>query len=221
MEQRKQGRRSLVKGIGVAAATVAIGGGRAEAQAAAAAASTFVPARHTQDEWLDKLPGKHRVILDVTSASGVPEAIGFAGNLYSGNKTGYGIEEGDLAIIICLRHSATLFGFSDAIWLKHGKAMADAVKYSDPKATEPPKANPFNVAPRSAFDGLTKRGLQFMVCDTASHRFARMLAGADGDAEAKYKEMAANMIPSSRFVAAGVIGVTRAQEFGYSVVHVG
>jgi len=38
---------------------------------------------------------------------------------------------------------------------------------------------------------------------------------------ATYKEMVASMIPSSRLVVAGVIGVTRAQEYGYSVVHAG
>ena len=58
------------------------------------------------------------------------------------------------------------------------------------------------------------------VCDTASHGLAGRLAGA-GDAEATYKEMVANMIPSSRLVPAGVIAVTRAQEYGYGVVHVG
>jgi intracellular sulfur oxidation DsrE/DsrF family protein len=122
-------------------------------------------------------------------------------------------------MVICLRHSATVFAFTDPIWAKHGKAMADAVKYTS-RSGETPTANPYNAAPRSAFDGLAKRGVQFMVCDTASHRFARMLAGS-GDGEAVYKEMAANMIPSSRLVPAGVVGVTRAQEYGYSLLSVG
>ncbi len=224
MERRRAGRRSLVKGMGAAAAAVALAGTRAGAQQAAPPAaplSAFTPARHAQDEWLDAVPGKHRVIIDVTSAAGVPEAMGFANNLQTGNKSAYGLEESDLAIIVCLRHSATLFAFTDALWAKYGKAMADVVKYSDPKATEPPKVNPYNAPPRNSLDSAAKRKVQFMVCDTASHRYARFLAGPDGNAEAVYKEMAANMIPSSRFVAAGVIGVTRAQEYGYSVLHVG
>ena len=88
------------------------------------------------------------------------------------------------------------------------------------RASDLPNTNPYNAAPRSAFDALAKRGVQFMVCDTASHRFARMLAGS-GDGEAVYKDMAANMIPNSRFVPAGVIGTTRAQEYGYSLLFVG
>jgi len=224
MERRKAGRRSLVKGMGAAAAAVAMAGTRAgaeQAPPAAPPASRFMPARHPQDEWLDKPTGKHRVILDVTSAAGVPEALGFVGNILNGNKSGYGLEESDIAVVLCLRHYATLFAFTDAIWAKHGKAMADVVKYSDPKATEPPKVNPYNAPPRTSLDAAIKRGVQIMVCDMASHRFARVLAGPDGDAEAKYKEMAANMLPGSRFAAAGVIGVTRAQEYGYSVLHVG
>jgi hypothetical protein len=63
--------------------------------------------------------------------------------------------------------------------------------------------------------------VQFAVCDQASHGVARRIAGSSGDADATYKEMVASMIPNSRLVVIGVIGVTRAQEYGYSVVHAG
>ena len=216
MDQHTPARRSLVTGIAAAAAAVALAGTGARAQAPA---TDFKPVRHDKDAWFDKIPGKHRMVLDVTSASGVGEAMGFANNLFTGNKSGYDLNDADLAIVICLRHLATVFAFTDPLWAKYGKAMADAVKYTA-HPTDLPNTNPYNAAPRSAFDGLAKRGVQFMVCDTASHRFARMLAGS-GDGEAVYKEMAANMIPSSRFVPAGVIGTTRAQEYGYSLLFVG
>ena len=216
MDQHTPARRSLVTGIAAAAAAVALAGTGARAQAPA---TDFKPVRHDKDAWFDKIPGKHRMVLDVTSAAGVGEAMGFANNLFTGNKSGYDLNDADLAIVICLRHLATVFAFTDPLWAKYGKAMADAVKYTA-RPTDLPNTNPYNAAPRSAFDGLAKRGVQFMVCDTASHRFARMLAGS-GDGEAVYKEMAANMIPSSRFVPAGVIGTTRAQEYGYSLLFVG
>lgn len=218
MDQLDSARRSLVTGIGVAAAAVALTGTRARAQVPAPV-TTFTPARHDQDAWLDKIPGKHRMVLDVTTANGVPEALGFANNLFNGNKSGYDLNDADLAMVICLRHFATVFAFTDPIWAKYGKALADAVKYTA-RATDLPNTNPYNAAPRRALDALAKRGVHFMVCDTASHRFARMLAGS-GDGEAVYKEMAANMIPSSRFMPAGVVGTTRAQEYGYSLLFVG
>lgn len=218
MDQHDSARRSLVTGMGVAAAAVALTGTRASAQAPAPV-TTFTPARHDQDAWLDKISGKHRMVLDVTTANGVPEALGFANNLFNGNKSGYDLNDADLAMVICLRHFATVFAFTDPIWAKYGKALADAVKYTA-RATDLPNTNPHNAAPRRALDALAKRGVHFMVCDTASHRFARMLAGS-GDGEAVYKDMAANMIPSSRFMPAGVVGTTRAQEYGYSLLFVG
>ena len=211
-------RRAWMSGMSAFAAAFALGARPASAQPAAA---PFQPARHPQDEWLDKIPGKHRVVFDVVSSRGVPEALHFANNIYSGNKSMYGLEQGDLAVLIVLRHAATAFGYSDAIWAKYGKAMAAATSYTDPKSSEPPKANPFNATRSETIDELAKRGVQFAVCDQASHGVARRIAGSSGDADATYKEMVASMIPNSRLVVIGVIGLTRAQEYGYSVVHAG
>ncbi len=206
--------------MGAAAAAMALTATGTSAQAPSApAATTFRPTRHAKDAWFDQIPGQHRMVLDVTTASGVGEGLAFANNLFAGNKTGYDLNDADLAMIICLRHSATVFAFTDPIWAKHGKALADAVKYTARDGAVP-AANPYNAAPRTALAALAKRGVQFMVCDTASHRFARMLAGT-GDGEAVYKDMAANMIPNSRFMPAGVVGTTRAQEYGYSLLFVG
>jgi hypothetical protein len=218
MTNRMWARRSLMSGMSAVAAAFALGARPASAQSAAA---PFQPARHPQDEWLHKIPGKHRVVFDVTSSRGVPEALHFANNIYSGNKSLYGLDEADLAVVIILRHSATAFGYSDAIWAKHGKALAEATSYTDPKSGESPRVNPFNATRIETFDDMAKRGVQFGICDTASHGLARRLAGSSGDVDATYKEMVASMIPSSRLVVVGVIGVTRAQEYGYSVVHAG
>jgi hypothetical protein len=218
MTNKMWARRSLMSGMSAVAAAFALGSRPASAQTAGA---PFQPARHPQDEWLDKIPGKHRVVFDVITSRGVPEALHFANNIYSGNKSMYGLDESDLAVVIVLRHSATAFGYSDAMWAKHGKALAAATSYTDPKSSEPPKVNPFNATRIETFDEMAKRGVRFGVCDTASRGLSRRLAGPGGDAEATYKEMVASMIPNSRLLVAGVIGVTRAQEYGYSVVHAG
>jgi hypothetical protein len=205
-----------MSGLGALGAALAFGNGEAAGQAAA----SFTPARHPQDAWLDALPGKHRVLFDVTTAGGMNDIFRFVSNTFTGNKNAYGLEQADLAVVVILRHSATAFGYADAVWAKHGPALVNATRYTDPKSTEPPKVNPYNAAPRQAFDELIKRGVRLGVCDTASHGLARALAGS-GDPEATYKEMVANMLPSSRLVPAGVIAVSRAQEYGYGVVHVG
>ena len=46
--------------FGAGAATPAI--------AAAAEGARFEPARHSQDDWLDSLPGKHRVVFEIGRA---------------------------------------------------------------------------------------------------------------------------------------------------------
>jgi intracellular sulfur oxidation DsrE/DsrF family protein len=213
MTNDKMQRRGLLAAFGGAVGALVVGTRRVAAQAT----SAFQPARHDQDAWLDKMPGKHRIVLDVTSPGGVPDAIRFAGNIFEGSKTAYGLEDKDIAMVIVLRHSATGFGYSDAIWAKHGAMLGGA-----PAAgAEAPKGNPQNAPPRNALDALAKRGVQFMVCGTASRGISRRIAGQGGDAEAVYKEMVGSMIPSSRIVAAGVIGVTRAQEYGFNVIHAG
>ena len=214
MTNDMRGRRSLMSGIGAFAAAFALGSRRVAAQAPAA--STFAPARHALDAWLDAIPGKHRVVIDTTSSVGVPEAVRFTSNILAANKEAYGLEDAESAMLVILRHGATAFGYSDAIWSKHGEALARFTNYSDPESTGPPTGNPF-----TALGDLAARGVQFAVCDRASRGTSRRLAGQGGDAEAVYQEMVANMIPSSRLVSAGVIAVTRAQEYGYSVIHVG
>jgi intracellular sulfur oxidation DsrE/DsrF family protein len=210
-------RRGLLAVLGGALGAFAIGTRRVAAQAA----TTFQPARHDQDAWLDKMPGKHRIVIDVTTAAGVPDAIRFAGNIYEGSRTAYDLAESDIAMVVILRHSATAFGYNDTIWGKHAKSLVNATSYTNPRDPELPKGNPYNSAPRNQLDGLVKRGVQFMVCGTASRGISRSLAGQGGDAEATFKEMAANLIPNARIVPAGVIGVTRAQEYGFSAIHAG
>jgi intracellular sulfur oxidation DsrE/DsrF family protein len=118
-------------------------------------------------------------------------------------------------VVICLRHSATPFAFTDAFWAKYGPIMAESLKLADTKMT----ANPH----RAQLEALIKRGIHYAVCDMASHRYAGMIARKvdGGDAEVIYKDMAANLIGNGRFVAAGIIDLNRAQERGYSIAYTG
>ena len=107
MSKNARGRRQLIAGLGTTAAAVALGSAPAGAQAPA---RTYQPARHAEDEWLSNRPGKHRVILDTTTPEAIPDAVRFAGNLFAGNKSGYDVDEADVAVVICLRHGATVYG---------------------------------------------------------------------------------------------------------------
>jgi hypothetical protein len=227
MTERLSPRRSFLTGLGMSAAGIGALSVSAGAQAPVAA-GRFQAARHASDDWMDQIPGKHRVVLDSVSADGAGSALLYANNLYDANQKGYSLAEGDLAIIVVLRHFATAFAFTDAIWAKYGKAMGEMLKFTDPNTKQAPAANVYN-APGygmaltnfgTTIDSLVKRGTRFAICDAATHFIATQLAG-QGNADAVYKELAAATIPNSRFVPAGVVGVTRAQERGYALIYAG
>ncbi|MBW8862853.1 MAG: hypothetical protein JF601_10880 [Acidobacteria bacterium] len=228
MTQKKSNRRRFITGLGTVAA--AAGAGAVGASAQTPAAGRFQSARHTDDDWMDKLAGKHRMVVDGVTANGAGEAVLFASNLYAANKAGYALGENDLAIIVVMRHFATPFAFTDAMWAKYGKGMSGMLNFKDPKSKEAPATNLFNSAAYgltlpnlgNTIDALIKRGTQFAVCDMAMHFAANQLAAAGaGEADAIYKDFAANLIPSSHIVPAGVVAVNRAQERGYTLIYAG
>ncbi|HEY2151146.1 MAG TPA: DsrE family protein [Vicinamibacterales bacterium] len=204
--------------LGLGAATVHGQSQPAPTAPTSPAEGRWHPAREAKDDWYDQLPGVHRIFFDTLSASGLGEAQAFAGNTFEGNKNVYGLENNEIAIVICIRHMATPLAFGDAIWTKYGSVLGDAIKLTDAKTGQPPTVN----SHKATLEALAKRGVHFAVCDMASHRFAGMVARrTDGNADAIYKEMVENAVSNAHFVAAGIIAVNRAQERGYSVAYVG
>jgi hypothetical protein len=222
-ENNMRTRRSMISGMGTAAAVVALGSSTAGAQTAA---GRFQPARHPQDAWLDAVAGRHRTFIDASTAAGAGEAMLYANNLYVANKSGYALPEGDIVVVACLRHFATPFAFNDAMWAKYGKPMSALLQYTDPKTKQAPSTNLLNsdygmqlTNLGNTIDSVVKRGTRFAVCDMATHFFAGQVAMASGgNADAVYKELVANTIPNSHMVAAGVVAVNRAQEYGYTLL---
>ncbi len=218
-----QKRRSIMSGLGATIAAFALGSKTAAAQTPAA---RFQPVRHQQDAWLDAIAGKHRTFIDASTPRGAGEAMLYANNLYEANKSGYSMPENDIVVVACLRHFATPFAYSNAIWAKYGKAMSTLIEFADPKTKQAPSTNLLNSAAYgmtlpnlgNTIDAVVKRGTRFAVCDMATHFFAGQLAMSGGNADAIYKELVANLIPNSHMVAAGVVAVNRAQEYGYTLL---
>ncbi|PYS02813.1 MAG: hypothetical protein DMG12_13285 [Acidobacteria bacterium] len=165
-------------------------GGAAEGQSPAGA--RWQPERHETDDWLDKLPGKHRMVFDTTTAAGFGEAILFANNFMAANQSGYGVPDDALAIVIVARHNSTAFAYNNAIWAKYGLPLSLRTNFTDPKNRQAPKVNLYNA---------TDYGVQ-----------------AGGNADAIYNELVANIVTNARMVPAGIVAVNRAQERGYSFV---
>jgi hypothetical protein len=221
-------RRSLVKGMSVGVPALVLSG--AATAAPAQMGSGFRPARHQLDAWLDEVPGQHRVFIDSATSFGAGDAVHYAGNLYRANQEAYSIDASDLAMVICFRHFATVFGYADAIWAKYGEQLSAVASFNDPDTGGAPSANLLDSdeASRSlpsmgdTITAQVERGAQFAICNAATRSFSRNIARATGGSvEDVYEELVANAIPNSRFVSAGVVATTRAQEYGYSLLYAG
>lgn len=176
------------------------------------------PARHEQDNWVDALPGKHRVLFDTWTASRFGDCLLFAGNIYRANRDGYGLTERDLAVILCVRHQTAPFAFNDAMWAKYGTAFSKRMEWVDPKTQEPPAVNIYN----RQLSTYIRQGAHLAVCNLTTRAYTQIIAQETRrSADEVYKELTANTLGNAHFVPAGVVAATRAQERGYAIISIG
>lgn len=220
------GRRTFLSRMGIGAAVgVGLAASLSAVRPAYAQTSAFKPRRHPEDAWMDTPKSAHRVIVDSASPAAGGAALLYANNSFSANKSGYGLQTAEIAVIVVLRHLSTPFAYSDAIWAKYGSAFSEILDFKDPKTKAPPVANLY----MSGAGGLSNMGVtipslvdkqvQFAVCGSAT----RFMSGAvaqktKGEAEAIYQEFVSNLVPNSHLVPAGVVAVNRAQEYGYTLL---
>jgi intracellular sulfur oxidation DsrE/DsrF family protein len=226
-------RRSFLTRLGLAlgAVGVAFKTGESATQAQAATGSAgWQPRRHPQDDWMDRVPGSHRLVFDSTSPDGIGTAMWYANNFYLANQSGYELGNADLAVMIVLRHGSTAFAFADAMWAKYGTLLAQRINFDDPKTKRRPNINVYNSTTHSALlpsggitlDDLAKRGVHFAVCQIATRRFAGVIAAANGgNSNAVSDELTGNLVPNAHMAAAGIVALSRAQERGYTFADAG
>ena len=217
-------------GAGLAAFGGAFTLGAGSLQAQRSLDAPWTPARHPQDDWLDAIAGQHRFFFDATSPAGVGDAVVFASNFLAASKSGYGLEFGDNAVVIGLRHHATAFAFTDPIWAKYGVPLGERIKFTDPKTVVAPVVNVYQATGygtaltnrETTIDMMVQRGVHFAIRDMATRAFAGVVATKLGLKSADvYEEMKASVVPNAHFAAAGIVAVNRAQERGYAIQHIG
>src|SRR6185503_2570166 len=129
------------------------------------------------------------------SGQGAGEALHFASNVLTTSKSGYGLDSGDLAVVICLRHGATAAAFNDAMWARYSAPLSTRAKLNDYNSAEYGGLLPNGAA---TIDALIKQGVHFAVCDQSTHGYASGFARTtDGKADVVYKELTANLIGNS------------------------
>jgi intracellular sulfur oxidation DsrE/DsrF family protein len=213
-------RRSFLGRVMLGAAGVVGLAGSAAAEEAGP--GRFMPMRHPEDDWMDQIPGKHRMVFDTASTHGAGESLFFARNLLMASGTGYGLKDNDVAVIIILRHQSTSFGYNDSLWAKYGSVFAKRTELMDPKTNQAPTVNLFNKDDSSGVNrgvsvpSLAARGVHFAICRQATGNLANQVAQATGQkADDVVKEIIANIAPNGHMVPAGIVALNHAQERGY------
>jgi len=176
------------------------------------------PRRHPLDDWLDEAPAGHRVVFDCWMADTVGDTVNFAANWFRVNKDQYGLSDGDLAMVMVVRHGSAPFAYGTGLWAKYGKILAANMAANNPEAHPIPTAN----VHAARLQGLAKQGMRLAVCSLSTRRYAGAIARETGqEPDAVYKEITSNPVGPATFVPAGVVTLTRAQERGYALVSIG
>jgi hypothetical protein len=225
-------RRSFMARLGgaLAGATAAILATPVRAMPQTPAAPPWKPTRHLLDDWFDELPGQHRVFFDAVTGTGAGEALQFCSNFRTASQFGYQLGDGDNALVIGLRHWATPFAYSDAVWSKYGSIFSDRIHFVDPKTNTAPVINVYLTKGygmqlpnrENTFPEAVQHRVHFAVCDMATRAMSGLIAT---QRQLKYEDVYAELRGSahanSHFMAAGVVAVNRAQERGYAIQHIG
>jgi hypothetical protein len=216
-------RRSFLSSLGV---TFALHPPRLQAQSTAP--KPWQAARHAEDDWMDQIPGKHRLVFDTTTPEGLGHSLPYTNNFQDVNKNAYGLEYQDVAVIIVVRHNSTSFAFNEAMWSKYGRIFSDRAGFKDPKTNEAPDKNLYNASGYGSalanngmtLDTVLKKGAHLAVCRLATRNLAGLIANAMGSqADAVNEELIANTLSNAHMVPAGIVAVSRAQEHGYTFAH--
>jgi len=133
--------------------------------------------------------------------------------------------------LFCLRHDATPFAYNDAMWEKY--RIGEVIDLAAPPETSgrggdpPSRVDSTSVKatknPQTRMiSGLAARGVHFGACALATGRYSGMFARKVGAQQADVRaDLAANLVANCRLVPSGVVFVNRAQEKGFTYLHVG
>ena len=204
---------------------LAVGSAALTAACAQGAAPPAAPAGDAMDTWFASMNHTYKAIYDCTSPSGAADGVLFASNLLHFSAEKLGTKTEDNSVVVCFRHFATPYGYTDAIWQKY-PGIAQTLKANDPKTGKPATRNWLLHDLVEEFEGanlpgLQTRGVQFAVCGAATEFIAKLLAGKTGDAKAIEAELAAALVPNAKMAPAGVVAVQRAQKAGFAYTYAG
>jgi len=169
------------------------------------------------DAWMKQLKGKHRQLFHAMDLN--DRAMLMASNYLDAYQNEFAEKPGEATAVIGVHGPALYLGFTDAAWAKYG--LGKAANVIDPTTKEPAIRNIFATGGELAVDTAQKRGILFLMCNTALRLRSRAIAKERGETyEAVYKELEASRLPGTILVPALVVAINRAQEKGVTYVRV-
>lgn len=209
-------RRGFMKTVAAgAAALVAARSSVAGAESALASASKPSP-----DEWVKRIHGKHRQVIDATMPNGGFAPV-FALNYIDGYKAA-GVPASEITSVLSYRHFAMPLLLNDSVWAKY--KIAELIGVTDPKTNAPARRNIFRDAillhPGLTYEQIlagkaSDATLIFTACNVALHALSGMVAGnMKVDAAVAAADWEAGLLPGVYLVPSGVYAISRAQENG-------
>jgi intracellular sulfur oxidation DsrE/DsrF family protein len=169
------------------------------------------------DAWMRQLKGKHRQFFHAIDLN--DRAMLMASNYLDAYEHDFAAKPGEANAVIGVHASALNIGFTDAAWAKYG--IGKSTNLTDPTTKEPAIRNLFATGGDLAVDTLQKRGVLFLMCNTALRLRSRAVAKERGETyETVYKDLESSRLPGTILVPALVVAINRAQEKGITYIRV-
>lgn len=169
------------------------------------------------DAWMGQLKGKHRQFFHAIDLN--DRAMLMATNYLDAYQNEFAEKPGEATAVIGVHGPALYLGFNDAAWKKY--AFGKAANLIDPTTKEPSVRNIFATGGELAVDTAQKRGILFLICNTALRLRSRAIAKERNETyEVVYKDLEASRLPGTILVPALVVAINRAQEKGVTYVRV-
>ena len=206
-------RRRFIRGITAALATITAG--LPAIAGAGELADTGDDSDH--DAWMKQAKARHRQLFHAMELN--DRAMLLASNFLDAYRDAFGVKPDDAKAVIGVHGPALSIGLNDAAWSKYG--FGKTANLIDPATKEPSIRNVFATGAPLSVDTLQKRGVVFIVCNTALRLTSRALAKSRGEPEETiYEDLKSSRLPGTILVPAMVVAINRAQEAGFTYLRV-
>jgi len=188
------------------------------------AARRITAANPASDEWLDRLKGKYKQLLDAPDPDG-GTILRHAKNYLDTWREAYDVPDHDVSVIVTFYAKTTPLGVQDAMWAKY--KLGEAINLTEPGSSTPLVRNYFahpqpgdpvgDNTPECSMEALMRRGVLFALCNNAVKRWSIRLEKAGlGKASEIHDDLAAHTVPGVVLVPDALIAMTKAHDRGFA-----